>query len=67
MGQQTYTVTGMSCGGCEENVENSVREINSVSHVDADHENNSVEVIGDGVSDTDVVTAIKDAGYEIDA
>lgn len=67
MGRQSFTVTGMSCGGCEENVENSVGDIEGVSGVTADHESDTVEVDADGVADGDIAAAIEDAGYDVEA
>ncbi|MFB6198326.1 MAG: heavy-metal-associated domain-containing protein [Halobacteriaceae archaeon] len=66
MERKRITVTGMSCTGCEQNVENALQTINGVSRVDADHEENTVEVvIEDSVADADIDTAIKDAGYDV--
>lgn len=67
MGQQSFTVTGMSCGGCEENVENSVGELDGVSTVEADHESETVEVEADDVSTDDITAAIENAGYDVHA
>lgn len=57
------TVTGMSCGGCEQNVEDAVSELDGVTAVEADHEADRV-VIDGSVSTGDARAAIKDAGYE---
>jgi copper chaperone len=67
MGQQSYTVTGMSCGGCEDNVESSVGDIEGVTEVEADNESDTVEVVADGVGEDDITAAIEDAGYDVDA
>jgi copper chaperone len=56
------TVEGMSCGGCEENVENALRDLPGVENAEADNETDSVTVKGDA-SDEDVVAAVEDAGY----
>ncbi|SDJ89636.1 copper chaperone [Halovenus aranensis] len=64
--QKTFTVTGMSCGGCESNVEDSVGALEGVESVDADHEKDSVAVEADGISTDDVTAAIEDAGYQVD-
>ena len=56
----------MSCTGCERNIENALRNINSVHRVEVDHEAGTVEaVVEDDVSDDDLGEAIHDAGYEI--
>jgi len=67
MGQQSYTVTGMSCGGCEENVERSVGNLDGVNTVEADNESDTVEVVADGVADDEIQAAIEDAGYDVEA
>ncbi|WP_336327999.1 heavy-metal-associated domain-containing protein [Halovenus sp. HT40] len=57
------TVTGMSCDGCEQNVEDAVSELDGVTGVEADHESDNVVIEG-SVSDADARAAIEDAGYE---
>lgn len=66
MERKTISVTGMSCNGCEQNVETALQNLDSVSRVDADHEANTVDVVlEDGVSDDDVTAAIEQAGYDV--
>jgi copper chaperone len=66
MERQTISVTGMSCNGCEQNVEIALRNLDGVSRVDADHEADTVDVVlEDEVSDDDVNAAIEQAGYDI--
>lgn len=66
MERKTITVTGMSCSGCEQNVETTLQNLDSVSRVDADHEADSVDVVlEDGVADDDVNAAIEQAGYDV--
>lgn len=67
MVKQSFTVTGMSCGGCEQNVEESVGNIEGVEVVVADNETDTVEVDAEGVSDDDITAAIEDAGYTVEA
>lgn len=67
MERQSYTVTGMSCGGCEENVESRVGTLDGVTKVEADNESDTVEVVADGVGEDDITAAIEDAGYDVDA
>ncbi|WP_135829455.1 heavy-metal-associated domain-containing protein [Halorussus halobius] len=59
---RTITVEGMSCGGCEENVETALRELPGVSDAEADNESDSVTVEGDA-SDEELAAAVEDAGY----
>jgi len=58
------TVTGMSCGGCEQNVEDALGERDDVTGVAADHENDAVEIDGD-ISTDDARAVIEEAGYEV--
>jgi copper chaperone len=68
MERKTLSVTGMSCNGCEQNVENALRNVEGVTRVDADHEGDTVElVVDDDVADDDVEAAIEDAGYDMAA
>lgn len=48
MKPETLSVTGMSCDGCERNVENALDAIDGASRVEADHEGNAVEIVGTG-------------------
>jgi len=57
------TVTGMSCTGCEQNVESAVSELDGVTGVEADHESDRV-VIDGSVSDADARAAVEEAGYD---
>lgn len=65
MATTTVTVSGMMCGGCEQNVEETVGALASVSEVTADHEADTVEVVHDGLADGDLQSAIEEAGYEL--
>jgi copper chaperone len=56
------TVEGMSCGGCEQNVETKLSDLPGVTSVEADNESDTVTVEGD-VSEDDVAAAVEDAGY----
>ena len=68
MERKTLSVTGMSCNGCEQNVENALQGLNGVSRVEADHEADTVNVVvDDDVSDTDLTTAIEEVGYDVAA
>jgi copper chaperone len=67
MSQHTFTVTGMSCGGCEDNVESEVGSLDGVDTVDADHESDSVDIVADDVSTDEITAAIESAGYDVEA
>ncbi|PSP84819.1 heavy metal transporter [Halobacteriales archaeon QS_1_68_17] len=68
MERKTLSVTGMSCNGCEQNVENALQSLDGVSRVEADHQDDTVDiVVDDSVSDNDLTAAIEGAGYDIAA
>lgn len=68
MERKTLAVTGMSCNGCEQNVENALQGHDGVSRVEADHEADTVDVVvDDAVTDDDLTTAIEGAGYDVAA
>lgn len=68
MERKELSVTGMSCDGCERNVENALRNAEGVTRIDADHEGDTVEVVvQDGVADADIRAAIEGAGYDVPA
>jgi copper chaperone len=61
------TVTGMTCGGCENAVKRAVSMIQGVSAVHASHRDNRVTVIYDEAQanrDT-IARAIERAGYTV--
>lgn len=64
--RRTIEVSGMSCNGCETNVENALESVSGVRRVEADHEGATVEVVvDDDVSDEDLGDAVHGAGYEV--
>lgn len=66
MAQKTLSVTGMSCGGCEQNVEDALGALDGVDSVDADNEADSVTVNLSGTVDDNLLqSTIEDAGYEV--
>lgn len=68
MNRKTLSVSGMSCNGCEDNVENALKNLDGVTRVDADHTNDSVEIVAnEDVEDDDIHVVIKQAGYDISA
>jgi copper chaperone len=65
MTRTTLSVTGMSCGGCEQNVEDALADLDGVDAVEADHEADTVEVDAAGADDDAIRAAIEDAGYDV--
>lgn len=66
MAQSEFSVEGMSCGGCESNVETAVGALDGVDSVTADNESGTVAVDG-SFDEASVRTAIEDAGYTVTA
>lgn len=60
------TVTGMSCEGCEQSVEDALEGVEGVESAEADRESESATVEGDADTD-ELVAAVEDAGYEASA
>ena len=60
----THAVSGMSCTGCESNVESAVSELPGCTGVEADHEAGTVTVDGN-VDEAALREAIEDSGYEL--
>lgn len=57
------TVEGMSCGGCEQTVENAVTSVSGVMRATVDRTTNQVIVEGEDLDETTLVRAVEDAGY----
>ena len=65
MERTTLDVTGMSCGGCEENVTDALEALEGVSSATANHEADEVRVEHDeGTTVDGIRSVIEDAGYE---
>lgn len=60
---QSFTVTGMSCGGCTRSVERVVGKLEGVQGVAVDLDSGRVDVEG-AVAPDAVVAAITKAGFE---
>lgn len=61
----TMNVTGMTCGGCEDNVVTALEAIDGVTSVTADHESNVVTVEGDA-DPLDLIAAVPDQ-YDVES
>ncbi len=58
----TITVEGMSCGHCEQTVEEALRDVSGVTDASADREAEQASVECD-VDITTLVQTVEDAGY----
>jgi len=61
----TLSVRGMSCGGCESNIESTIAELPGCETVEADHEAGTVTVEG-SVPRAELEAAIESSPYELD-
>ncbi len=62
----TITVEGMSCGHCEQTVEEALEEVSGVTAVTVDRESEQASVDGEAEV-TALVEAVEDAGYNAHA
>lgn len=62
---KNYKVEGMTCGHCEQSVQEEVGEISGVTDVQASHETGVVSVSGAGFTDEQVADAVEEAGYAV--
>jgi len=63
----TLKVAGMTCGSCEQSIEDQVSKVPGVKSCNADHQAGTVTIEADGttpVDQTAVMTAIKKAGKQ---
>ncbi|EHR62902.1 heavy-metal-associated domain-containing protein [Saccharomonospora cyanea] len=68
MVEQTYTVTGMTCGHCASSVSEEVREIAGVADVAVDLPTGRVTVTSEReLAVDDVRKAVEEAGYTLSA
>lgn len=59
---RTIQVSGMSCGGCEEAVEEALERVEGVAGARADRETGDATVEGDAPVEA-LLQAVEDAGY----
>ena len=62
----TLTIEGMSCGHCEQTVEEALHNVSGVTDANADHETGQASVDGD-TDRTALVQAVEEAGYTVEA
>lgn len=62
---KNYQVEGMTCGHCEQSVQEEVGEILGVTSVQASHETGVISVSGAGFTDEQIADAVEEAGYTI--
>ena len=66
MNTTTYSVNGMTCGGCVRNVKAAIGSVEGVTDVQIDFKNRQAIVTSDAeLDDTAVRAAVEEAGYEV--
>ena len=66
MKETTIKVKGMVCGGCENRVQNALKNISGVENVVANHDTGIVKVAArDDVSENTMKEKIEDIGFEV--
>ncbi|QYN34255.1 heavy-metal-associated domain-containing protein [Pseudonocardia sp. DSM 110487] len=66
MSENTYTVTGMTCGHCVASVTEEISEIDGVTDVAVDLPTGAVTVTSSKpVDSADVRAAVEEAGYQL--
>ncbi|NRQ39912.1 heavy-metal-associated domain-containing protein [Nonomuraea sp. NN258] len=68
MSSSTYTVSGMTCGGCVGTVKSEVAKVAGVTAVEVELGSGRLTVTGDGpIDEARVRDAVEEAGYELTA
>ena len=66
MNETTIKITGMSCNGCENRVQNALKNIGGIEEVEADHATGIVKVTAKSeVSEDAIKEKITDLGFEV--
>jgi len=63
MAIKTYIVEGMNCKNCKAHIEKSIKNIDGIDDVIADHANGWVRVSGNEINDLKVKQSVEDSGY----
>lgn len=63
---QTFTVTGMTCGHCEKAVTQAIKTLDPQAQVQIDRQRNTVQVESDQARES-IAQAIAEEGYNVSA
>ncbi|MUP36464.1 hypothetical protein GNY23_01380 [Labilibaculum sp. 44] len=63
-----FTVTGMTCTGCENTIKNGLKQIDGVVEVEASHTNSkvSIKVEKDKITREEIAQQIEAVGYNVE-
>ncbi len=64
---QTFTVTGMTCGHCEASIRRALARLDPAAQVQIDRSHNRVDVTGSQQSREALAQAIREEGYDVAA
>jgi copper chaperone CopZ len=59
----TYTVQGMTCGGCAKKVASAVQGVVPGAATDVDLPTGTLTVTGEGLDEAAITSAVREAGY----
>ena len=62
---QTFTVTGMTCGHCEAAIKRALARLDPAAQVQIDRSQNRVDVAGSQQPREALAAAIREEGYEV--
>ncbi|MEU0539604.1 heavy metal-associated domain-containing protein [Nocardia sp. NPDC005978] len=61
----TYTVSGMSCGGCVGKVKNEIGKLSGIDGVDIELATGRMTVIGGALDDNLIQNTVRNLGYQL--
>lgn len=64
MPERTIAIGGMNCGGCEQRIEEGLRDVEGVEAVSADRGSGRAEVTLSEGADLDLEAEIEELGYD---
>lgn len=67
MNETTIKITGMSCSGCENRVQNALKTLDDIEEVEADHTTGIVKVTTKNeVPENAIKAKLTDLGFEVE-
>ena len=67
MNETTIKITGMSCSGCENRVQNALKNIEGIEEVEADHTTGIVKITAkNDIPENAIQAKLADLGFEIE-
>ena len=67
MNETTIKITGMSCSGCENRVQNALKTLDDIEEVEADHTTGNVKITTKSeVPENAIKAKLTDLGFEVE-